>query len=144
MTRLLPGAHVNDSPAVDDTITADRWAAWLRVEADRLTSVPTPGHVLRYALGITAAPPWRFWWDRAHPGGLLTHRADVVPVHGGGETLLSACGYSQPWPGYGVGVAPVGNVPVRDARRTYCLHCTSTVPGLWPAPEDRRPVTPRT
>lgn len=141
MTRLLPGPAGLDSPTLDLELTTDDWRAWLDIGTARTTGRPAPVDALIHALSVDGEPAWRFWWDRQHTTGLLTHRADVL-AHPAGETLLTACGYSTPWRGYGVGVAPVGDVPIRDARRTYCLHCTATVPDQQPAPGDLPPTNP--
>lgn len=141
MTRLLPGPAGLDSPQVEDGVDAATWNAWLDINADRHNGHQTPIHVLQHALRLSRAPSWSFWWDRQQSVGILTHRAAVVP-HPAGETLVSACGYSTPWLGYGVGVAPVGDVPVRDSRRTYCLHCAATVPDQHPGPGDVAPTNP--
>lgn len=125
-TRLLHGPDGVDAPVLDpydDSLTADRWHAWLTIGADRANSRPTVRDVLAVALDVDE-PGWALWWDRLHPDlnhdgilGGLTHRAERV-----GDTLVSACGYSQPWT-RGALTYPIGNRAIRDPRRTYCATC---------------------
>jgi hypothetical protein len=141
MTRLLPGPYGVDSPELtDDPPPIDTWVAWLHINDARATGRPALSHALMHALQLEAEPAWRCWWDRPHTAGVLTHRADVV-AHPGGHTLLSCCGYSVPWAGNSAGVWLIGDRPIRDSRRTYCLHCTAGT-GQQPHPEDRPPTDP--
>jgi hypothetical protein len=117
--RLLRGEEGVDSPVLDpydDTLDADRWHAWLTIGADRANDRPTDRNLLAVALDVDE-PVWMLWWDRPHPDGGLTHRAERI-----GNTLVSACGYSQPWDP-GAATFAIGNRAIRDSRRTYCAPC---------------------
>lgn len=128
---LLPGWEAADSPDVDSpSIDGRRWNAWIDLVDYRRLSRPAPRVVLEAALGgrLPGGPverAWPLWWDRAHPGGVLTHRATVAGVVDGARMLLTRCGYSRAhspsrevWQPGGVG----GGVP-GPAERTYCSAC---------------------
>lgn len=122
MTPILAGPAGRDSPHVEHQPSAQDWNDWLDIGAARAEDRPAPMEVLLRVLG--GMPAWSHWWDRPHRGGdPLTHRAAIVD-----KTLVSACGYSQPYLSVLYGVAPVGDIAVRDSRRTYCARCQAVAP----------------